>query len=500
MKILQGIVLATALASNSPAWSATLKGKIIDCEIHAAKNSGNIACVDQTGAKLDVRTPAEPGFTGTVREYDKDEKLLSIHRYKEAKQEGIQEEYFPNGSVKQRETLSKGLDQGLFEIYSKPGVPSVRSFYEGGKEIEKKEYYPSGKTQRVMHFAQDGKNDGLWESYYENGKLKDHRTYIAGIETGKSADYFENGHLSKFTTFVDGKETGLVATYFENGQLQGRRCWQQGRVENDMSICVPNSKPDIEEFWSNKKTRLLIQMKNGKRDGKYELNFDGGIPRIKGSYTAGQPSGTWLTYEKPNGPLKEKTVYTVPGKSWHKESYSDLGKKLEESDWKDGLPTKIVEYWENGKIHFERFIKPDKSSVYNRMNDSGAVVEEGRMIHKKVTYMVDAPYFVVNEESDDWMFYDGVTPYRFEEDVLDGPVKHFYSDGSTTESSYKDGLRDGLNREIDADGKTVEENVYRQGDLVETRDFSQGKVVEIRKFNADGSLKSASRANSAPAI
>ena len=56
---------------------------------------------------------------------------------------------------------------------------------------------------------QNGKRDGLWVGYYENGQLEFQGDFRDGVRDGPWVHYRENGQLWSEGTFKDGKEEGL---------------------------------------------------------------------------------------------------------------------------------------------------------------------------------------------------------------------------------------------------------------------------------------------------
>ena len=121
--------------------------------------------------------------------------------------------------------------------------------YECEKEI-------SDKAAACPHCGapKGGKKDGVYKTYYENGKLLGKGTWVAGeldgpCETyhengqlewkgtmsgktgerdGPFEDYYENGQLRGKGTFVAGEQDGPAESYHENGQLQGRGTYNMG--------------------------------------------------------------------------------------------------------------------------------------------------------------------------------------------------------------------------------------------------------------------------------
>ena len=51
----------------------------------------------------------------------------------------------------------------------------------------------------------DGKKDGLFEKYYENGQLESKGNYKDGKWDGIHEKYYENGQLKKKGNYKDGK-------------------------------------------------------------------------------------------------------------------------------------------------------------------------------------------------------------------------------------------------------------------------------------------------------
>jgi hypothetical protein len=105
-------------------------------------------------------------------------------------------------------------------------------------------------TTRVQLSAnlKDGKYDGPWEHYYDNGQLQEKGTFVAGEHDGPYENYRENGQLQEKGTSVAGELDGQVEFYRENGQLwhkgtfnMGQRCgeWIERGETVTYSPCPP---------------------------------------------------------------------------------------------------------------------------------------------------------------------------------------------------------------------------------------------------------------------
>ena len=77
----------------------------------------------------------------------------------------------------------------------------------------------------------DGKPEGHWIEYYENGQLNFKGNFKDGKRDGLSELYYENGQLWLKRTEKDGKLEGLYEYYYENGQLSAKGNYKDGEKD-----------------------------------------------------------------------------------------------------------------------------------------------------------------------------------------------------------------------------------------------------------------------------
>lgn len=65
----------------------------------------------------------------------------------------------------------------------------------------------------------DGKMNGTWRSWYENGKLEREENYVDNFLEGKQSFWHENGELSKESWYKAGKLHGKESMWDEEGNL-----------------------------------------------------------------------------------------------------------------------------------------------------------------------------------------------------------------------------------------------------------------------------------------
>jgi antitoxin component YwqK of YwqJK toxin-antitoxin module len=74
----------------------------------------------------------------------------------------------------------------------------------------------------------NGRKDGAWVSYYQNGQLRYKDNYKNGETEGAWVGYYENGQLWYKKNYKNGKSEGASVGYYENGQLHDK-----GNFKND---------------------------------------------------------------------------------------------------------------------------------------------------------------------------------------------------------------------------------------------------------------------------
>ena len=86
----------------------------------------------------------------------------------------------------------------------------------------------TGKTQGAFR---NGKREGLWVYYYDNGQLSYKGTFKVGKKDGTWVYYHSNGQLSYKVTYKDNKKDGPYVNYYDNGQLGSKGTYKNGKRE-----------------------------------------------------------------------------------------------------------------------------------------------------------------------------------------------------------------------------------------------------------------------------
>ncbi len=86
---------------------------------------------------------------------------------------------------------------------------------QNGESIIK---YKSGKV-KMQGMMKDGKREGLWKSFYENGNQWSESVFTAGIKNGKTSTWYENGNKRYDGFYTNDMESGKWTYWDEAGKL-----------------------------------------------------------------------------------------------------------------------------------------------------------------------------------------------------------------------------------------------------------------------------------------
>ena len=76
----------------------------------------------------------------------------------------------------------------------------------------------------------DGKLDGPFEEYHENGQLRKKCTYKYVKCDGPYELYWHNGQLAEKCTYKNGEYDGLYARYWFDGLLKEKYTYKNGKI------------------------------------------------------------------------------------------------------------------------------------------------------------------------------------------------------------------------------------------------------------------------------
>jgi antitoxin component YwqK of YwqJK toxin-antitoxin module len=234
----------------------------------------------------------------------------------------------------------------------------------------------------INQFDKDGKKTGVWETYYESGKVKSHGTFKQGHPVGELLKYYPGGILQASMNFDESGSISYVKMYYEAGFLAS-----EGKYINQLKDSVWNyysaydrrkavsetfikgkKEGDSYKYYAGGKPSEYLEWKNDLRNGKWEQYYENGQIRLTGNYDADLLNGKYDCFNPDGSPsITGKYNKGEMDSTWT--YYSETGEKDLSVEYVDG---KMLPNPEMDK-RIEEFSKKVKESIGNL--DESEIIE-----------------------------------------------------------------------------------------------------------------------------
>ncbi|PZR29059.1 MAG: hypothetical protein DI538_24325 [Azospira oryzae] len=345
------------------------------------------------------------------------------------------------------------------------------------KKIDKEYKYPSGATMSKGTLL-NGKEEGVWNYWWEDGELQATGSYVNGKEDSLWQFYDEEGVHYQNSFFKKGFLHGPSVDLFANGDTSAIRIYEYGRLNGPYQVYHEKGK-------LSERGTYRVDLMNG----EWESYDDNNKLISKGTYKEGITAGEWKFW-KTDGTLREELVYEANGlmkiiNSWdtlgtqivkngngvYKTFYPD-GTLSEVGNVKDGYKSGLWKrYYENGQLQEEGEFNRDQYKVINAWDKNAkqmVVKGEGR-------YVEDSGYII-----ESGLIQNGLRTGLWE-------TKYSQSDSLIQRASYRAGKLNGKHQTYSKNGTIVLEGSLvddkRTGDWIWYHDNGN---VETTSFFADG--------------
>jgi len=122
---------------------------------------------------------------------------------------------------KVKDLYNIGENDSVFMTF-KTGEPRIIRTFEfvDGKQVfvNEREYYESGQ-KRMEGPLQNRRREGLWKSYYEDGKIWSEGEYKDGLRDGITITYHPNGVKRFEGAFYKSKKSGIWKFWDDKGEF-----------------------------------------------------------------------------------------------------------------------------------------------------------------------------------------------------------------------------------------------------------------------------------------
>ena len=402
--------------------------------------------------------------------------LSSKGGFKNGDKYGLWEYYWENGQLGGEGNFKNDYKDGIWKYYNEDGVLRFKRLHKDGEtkelpitesEDKKKLFIPrklSGEGSRwsdwnkeqpikdgirINQYNMDGKKDGIWEYYWDNGILEGKGNYKNDLRDGLWEEYFSDGKLRYRGNYKNDLRDGIWEFYHENGKLYCKGLYNDG------------SQNALWEFYhENGQLHRKITYINDQMDGLWEYYSKSGKLESKGYYTNGEKDGLWERYWE-NGRLSSKGNYNNGYKDGIWDYYNVNGKLWSKQLYKDDEMIKILPLTESKKLFIPRKLSGEGSrwSDWNNMQP----IKDGVRINQ---------YDLDGRKQGYWEEYDSTNTYlnakgHYKNNLRDGLWEFYYENGQlSSKGSFKNGKRDGIWEEYFSDGDFWYEGEWDNGKYI----------------------------------
>ena len=196
---------------------------------------------------------------------DTDGSRIFEGEFKDGKEVGVFNYYYPNGKLKIRNTFTTPGHYCSHEAYDKEGRLLTKGFYnqknrdsvwlfynEDGRLIKRATYRmgikqglhviftSQGDTAEVTNWLDNRRHGRWWKRIGRNGYITG--KYINGKLEGRVVEYDQNGKIAREGNYKDGLKEGNN-TIYENGIPTVKEKWQQGFLTSrNIKLTCPQEK------------------------------------------------------------------------------------------------------------------------------------------------------------------------------------------------------------------------------------------------------------------
>lgn len=416
--------------------------------------------------------------------YNEKGKLTKSVNYLEGKKNGYTFNYDTNQLVVSKELFVNDIKQGNTITYYQSGKTKLVTPYVKGKpdgyayeysedsliiSIMKYQGGILASVERLNRKDKNGKKQGIWKEFYDDGKLKEEKKYKDDIIDGYVKTFDTKGNLTNTQKFDNGKQVknapelaklDVYKDYYDDGTMKYEGGYINGLPVGthyhykQKYVCdsLPVSRDDTSDVMIKKyvcrnqpvpDSAIIyeegIKLAYGAVDslrnkiGIWTEYHNSGEFRGKGLYTNDKRVGEWIFYY-PNKQIEQKGKYDKKGKA--------------QGEWKW--------YYENGALMRDEFyIDNKRDGMMNEYTEDGKIITKGEFIEdmQEGLWIYETPEYkeigkYVNDKPDSlWKsYYMPKEKIRFEGKFINGDPegKHvwYYENGRKwIEGFYVGGMK-----------------------------------------------------------
>ena len=205
------------------------------------------------------------------------EEYTDIYSYKNGELDGLNVVYYKN-NIEEIGHWKDGKQNGLFQMYTEDGILiDSGTFKDGERDGVTEQFYNDTGKLRVSANYKNGVLEGEFKAYYPNGNLQGEVNYVNGEMNGDFKEYHENKKIRLSGSYKNSLQEGEWKSYLEDGTLESIINYKAGELHGIK-----------EDYYKNGNVWTRQEFKNNDLDGVYEVYYENGNPQLKAKIKNGQ--------------------------------------------------------------------------------------------------------------------------------------------------------------------------------------------------------------------
>ena len=307
-------------------------------------------------------------------------------------------------------------------------IKSHKVFINGKRNGKWTFWNENGNIVRTGSYAV-GKRDGSYAYYFNDGSKKEEGAWKNDQRDGLWVKYSNNGNTQKEGTYSNGKKDGVWTTLNDKGLMASKYLYENNKVIDKWAFKY--------QFYSNGNEKTLKSTRNNKLDGKQTIWHQNGQMKSIGNYTTGKENGDFQEWYE-NGQMQSKVNY--------------LNGNM------DGA---YSEWFDNGQMRQQGSYVDNEFYLTTRWNNEGGIlIKDGN--GKWVGKNAEGRKLWAKEYQDGRLISDWEYKYEYFDN---GQIKK--------ESSFQGGQEDGESTIFFENGKTREKGTWKEGEYLITNRWNK---------------------------
>lgn len=284
---------------------------------------------------------------GSYKQFGEEGQLLAAMNYTADEPQDTARYYFPCGGLRKIVKWEKGEQHGMERTYHANGQLESRGMYNMGKYVDSATtFYENGRPNMELFYV-NGELDGGFREYFESGQLYGTGSYKAGKRFGEWTYYYRNGQIQRQGTYnQEGKAEGIWRYFEEDGRpdrvlnFKNDDLFGEQKFYGNSGLLIRTAQAIagskyIEETNHDSTGNVIAKFGNPKGNYKVSNKEERGFKRVEGQYKNGLMDGTWTWYYS-NGMVESMSEYKEGTRDGQTKEYSPRGVLLEETQYKQG--------------------------------------------------------------------------------------------------------------------------------------------------------------------